>query len=468
MTGVTGRGWLPDLLYRNERFESGVAMFADEAGLISRFSSSPEDLRKAQRLPGKALLPGLVNAHSHAFQRSIRGRTEHRTGRGRDTFWTWREAMYQAANRLSPDDVYVVACTAFLEMALAGITTIGEFHYLHHTPDGTSYDDPNLLAKQVLRAAERIGLRIALLRTVYARAGWNQSPHPAQRRFLTPRIDRFIADTEELRGYISRFFAPGRAWAGVAPHSVRAIPLDYLLSVTEYARANGMPVHMHVAEQPAEIEACLAEHHLRPVELLHKHGIPDSRFTAVHAVHVTEGEATMLGSSRSHVCACPTTERNLGDGGVPADRLQDAGAGICFGSDSNVQIDLLEDARELEYHLRMQKLERAVLAGDCEPGSLACRLLANATAIGAESLGANGGRLDVGCAADFFTVDLNDLSVAGADEGSLLSHIVFSSGRSAIRDTFVAGEAVIEDGHHRMEAEVIEQFRAVQRKLWGS
>jgi formimidoylglutamate deiminase len=448
-------------------------MFADNTGSISGFSSSPEDCKKARRMRGKALLPGLVNAHSHSFQRSIRGRTEHRTGPARDTFWTWREAMYEAANRLTPDDIYAVARMAFLEMALAGISTVGEFHYLHHAPDGTPYDDPNLLAKQVLRAAETTGLRIALLRAAYARAAWNQNPNPAQRRFLTPEIDRFTADTEELHEYIGRSFGSGRAWAGIAPHSVRAVPLDYLVGVTWYARANGMPLHMHVSEQPAEIEGCLAEHRLRPVELLDKHGILDSRFTAVHAIHLAEGEAVLLGSARSHVCACPTTERNLGDGAVPADRLQDAGARICFGSDSNVQIDLLEDARGLEYHLRMQKLERAVLARDCESGGLAAWLFANATAVGADSLGANAlganlGRLDVGCAADFFTVDLNDPSLAGADEGSLLSHIVFSAGRSAIRDTFVAGAPILEDEHHAIEAKVIEEFRTVQRKLWAS
>jgi formimidoylglutamate deiminase len=376
--------------------------------------------------------------------------------------------MYQAANRLAPEDIHASAAMAFLEMVLAGITTVGEFHYLHHAPDGERYEDRNLLAKQVLRAAGNVGLRIALLRTAYARAGWNRDPHPAQRRFLTPEVDRFIDDTEELRAYISSSIAPGRAWAGVAPHSVRALPIDDLRAVTEYARANGMPVHMHVAEQPAEIEACLAEHHLRPVELLHKHGILDDRFTAVHAIHVTGGEMAMLGDPRSRVCACPTTERNLGDGPIPADRLRGAGVKICFGSDSNVQIDLLEDTRELEYHLRMQKLERAVLTDDSKPGSLARWLFANATIVGAQSLGANGGILEVGRPADFFTVDLNDPSIAGADADSLLSHIVFSAGRSAIRDTFVAGEPVIEDGHHPIEADVIERFATVQRKLWAS
>lgn len=468
MTAATERGWLPDLLYRGGKFESGTAMFADETGRITRFSDSADDRKRAHRLHGKALLPGLVNAHSHAFQRSIRGRTEHRTGSGRDTFWTWREAMYRAANRLSPDDIYAVARMAFLEMLLSGITTVGEFHYLHNAPDGARYEDPNLLAKQVLRAAEETGLRIALLRTAYARAGWQQDPHIGQRRFLTPAPEQYMADTEELRIHISRTCGPGRAWAGVAPHSVRAVPLDYLLAITEYAREKEMPVHMHVAEQPGEVAACLKEHGLRPVELLQRHGILDHRFTAVHAIHLSEEEAAMLGGAQARVCACPTTERNLGDGAVPADRLQRAGVGVCFGSDSNVQIDLLEDARELEYHLRMRDLQRAVLTDDCEPESLARRLFTNASATGAASLGASGGILEVGRPADFFAVDLNDPSVAGADEGSLPANVVFGAGRSAIRGTFVGGEALVENGHHALGADIVEQFAGAQRRLWGT
>jgi formimidoylglutamate deiminase len=461
-------GWLPDLLYRDGKFESGIAMFADETGFITRFSQNPEELAKAQKMSGKAILPGLVNAHSHAFQRALRGRTEHRSGAGRDNFWTWREAMYHAANRLSPEDIYAVARMAFLEMLLSGITTVGEFHYLHHAPDGTRYEDRNLLAKQVLRAAEETGVRIALLRTAYARAGWREDPHPGQRRFITPEPEQFIADTEDLRAYVRHACAPGHSRVGVAPHSIRAVPLYYLIRVAEYARANKMPVHMHVAEQPAEVEACLGEHRLRPLDLLHQYGILDQRFTAVHGIHINDREVARLAAAGGRVCACPTTERNLGDGAVPADRLQREGVPICFGSDSNMQIDLLEDARELEYHLRMSKLERAVLTDDCEPGSLAERLFAGATAIGTQSLGTNVGALEIGRPADFFTVDLHDPYLAGADQGSLLSHILFCAGRGVIRDTFVAGHALVRNGQHVAASKIIERFAAVQRQLWAT
>jgi formimidoylglutamate deiminase len=262
-------------------------MFADSTGRVTRFSRDSADLARAERLRNRAILPGLVNVHSHAFQRVIRGRTEHRSGAERDTFWTWREAMYHAANLLSPEAVYHSARMAYLEMLLSGITTVGEFHYLHRAPGGIPYQDRNLLAWQVLRAAEETGLRICLLRTAYVRAGWRKPEDPGQVRFLTPRFEDFIGDTEAVRGALPRISRPGRAWVGVAPHSIRAVPLDYLCNLASYAQSNQLPLHMHVAEQPAEVEACLGEYGMRPVELLQQHGILDSRFTGIHAIHIT-------------------------------------------------------------------------------------------------------------------------------------------------------------------------------------
>ena len=460
---ATETGWLPDLIYTGGAFESGLAMFADASGRITRFSRAPADALKAQRLPNRALLPGLVNVHSHAFQRVIRGRAEYPSGAGRDTFWTWRQSMYHAANLMSPEAMFHAARMAYLEMLLSGITTVGEFHYVHHSPAGAPYEDRNLLAGQVLRAASDTGLRIALLRTAYVRAGWNKPVDPGQARFLTPCAEDFIADTEALRAVL-----PPGASLGVAPHSVRAVPLDYLRELVYYARANRLPVHMHVAEQPAEVEACLAEYGLRPVDLLHQNGILDSRFTAIHAIHITAEEAKYLGDAQARVCACPTSERNLGDGAVPADRLFEAGAGICFGSDSNVQIDILEDARLLEYHLRMNKLERVVLGEGTSKDALAKRLFAGATETGAASLAVPSGSLEVGRPADFFTVDLDDPSLAGAESGALLNHIVFSLERTAVRDVAVSGQFVVRDGRHPLAREITREFIAVQRKLWGA
>lgn len=468
MSEATEKGWLPDFLYRDGKFETGVAVIADANGRIKRFSRSQDALARVRRLPNRALLPGLVNGHSHSFQRVIRARTEYRTVAARDTFWTWRESMYHAALRLSPEDIYVAARMAFLEMALSGITAVGEFHYLHHAADGTPYGDRNLLGKQILRAADEVGIRLALLRTAYVRAGWKKELEPGQARFITPKPRDFIDDTDALDAFIQRQSVAGRAWVGVAPHSIRAVPLDYLLEVVDYARARSFPVHMHVAEQPAEVEACLAEYGGRPVAILDDHGILSSRFTAVHAIHLDEDEISGLARHRTTVCACPTTERNLGDGIVPAEALLAAGIQISLGSDSNVQIDILEDARQLEYNLRLSKRERAILAPAAERESLARCLFQVATETGAISIGAAGGSLEVGRPADFFTVDLNDVSIAGADRESLLSHIVFALERTAIREVFVDGEPVIDNGHHAKQAQIVQDFADLQRRLWST
>lgn len=460
------RSWTADYIYRGGKFESGVAMFAGSDGRITRFSKTRQDLTNARRLANRAILPGLVNCHSHSFQRAIRGRTEHRTSAGRDTFWTWRQAMYHAANLLSPEDIYHVARMAFLEMLVSGITTAGEFHYLHNAPDGTRYADANFLALEVLRAAADTGLRIALLRTAYARAGWNKPPDPLQARFITSDPQTFISDTEALRAELGKISRPAFAWIGVAPHSVRAVPLDYLLEIVSYARANGLQLHMHASEQPGEIEQCMQEYGQRPVELLHNRGVLDNSFTGIHAIHITEEEAKYLGSAKAYVCACPTTERNLGDGAVPADKLSQAGVEICFGSDSNIQIDLLEDARQLEYHLRMERLERAVLAQAGAEEALATKLFESATEVGARSLGAPGGCLEIGRPADFFTVDLDNPSIAGAGEESLLTNIVFCADRTAVRDVFIAGEQIVENGAHKLQDAVVREFAALQRRLW--
>lgn len=469
---TTARAWLPDYIYRAGRFDSGIALLADAAGRIAGFSSAPEDLESAVRLPNRALLPGLVNVHSHSFQRAIRGRTEHRTGAGRDSFWTWREAMYHAANALSPEDIYHCARMAFMEMLASGITAVGEFHYLHHAPGGEWYDDPNLLADHVVRAARETGIRIALLKVAYARAGWRKPPDPGQARFITSNAADFIAHSDALRESVSRLAEPDEAWVGIAPHSVRAVPMPYLIEVVEYARTRGMKVHMHVSEQPAEIEACEAEHGIRPIELLHRTEVLGPDFTGVHAIHIDSHEIGYLAAAGARIGACPTTERNLGDGIGPGEEWTAAGVPTCFGSDSNIQIDLLEDAREFEYHLRLKRLERAVLAAaprnndGVDPDSLARQLLASATEVGAASIGAPGGALAPGRPADFFTVDLDDPSIAGADRASLLSHILFGAQRTAIRDVFVGGRQVIRDGRHPLQEGIVRRFIEVQNRLW--
>ncbi|HEV2708200.1 MAG TPA: formimidoylglutamate deiminase [Pyrinomonadaceae bacterium] len=489
----SGTAFVPDLLYTGERFLQDAALVCDAAGAI--LSITPVAELKASNYPGRvvslkgrALLPGLVNAHSHAFQRVIRGRTEYRSARHKsDSFWTWREMMYAAAARLTPEDLYDASRMAFAEMALCGITTVGEFHYLHRTPAGDPYDDPNLLARQVVRAARDTGLRIALLRVAYARSGFRLPPNERQRRFIETDPDEYLRNLADLRAALAHDDAPDAhrtAWVGLAPHSIRAVPLNYLHEIIAYADAEALPVHMHLAEQPAELEACRAEHRRTPVELLFAEGLVGAQFTAVHAVHITPEEARSLGEFAAVVCACPTTERNLGDGIVPADLLFREGVRISLGTDSQTQIDLLEDARELEYHLRLRKLERAVLSprrdsvlvafpsGATEeresPSLLAAELFECATVHGTRSTAAPGsGLLAPGSPADFFTVDLNDPSIAGASAEDLLAVVVFSATRTAVRDVCVGGRFIVADGRHAAQHEIVERFAALQRRLWS-
>ena len=443
-------------------------MLCDHGGRITRLTREVAGADHLVRLENRAILPGLVNAHSHAFQRVIRGRTERRTSE-HDSFWTWRELMYSAAMRLGPDEIYDASRMAFLEMALGGITSVGEFHYIHRAPDGSSYSDPNLMAKAVIRAARDVGVRISLLRVAYARSGYRTEPNDRQIRFYETSAEDYLRNFQSLKTELTSTERE-TAWVGIAPHSVRAVPLEYLREIARHAESEqNTPVHMHVAEQPAEITASVEEHKRTPIELLDSEGLLTSNFTGVHAIHITPEESHMLARARATICACPTTERNLGDGIVPAELLFEAGVPIALGTDSHTQIDLLEDARELEYHLRLQKLERAVLApvGDYSLSALARRLFDCATVNGARSINGPSGRLEPSFPADFFTVDLNDPSIAGATQDDLLSCIVFGLARSAVREVFVGGKQIVSDGQHKAQPETVEKFAALQRSLWG-
>lgn len=460
--------YLPDLIYTGDRFEPDVALVCSENGRIAELTSASELSGNIVRLNRRAILPGMVNAHSHAFQRVIRGRTEYRSAAEQDNFWSWREMMYSAATRLFPEDIYDASRMAFLEMVLGGITAVGEFHYLHHAVDGKEYDDPNLIAKEVIRAARDVGLRIALLRVAYSRSGYRLEPNEQQKRFIDPLPDTYLRALDRLLADV-KSAGDECVLVGTAPHSIRAVPLEYLQEVAAFARNRNLVVHMHVSEQPGENVASLEEHSRTPIELLDSVGALDQRFTAVHAVHIAEPEALLLAQSRATVCACPTTERNLGDGIVPALMLFNAGVHIALGTDSHVQIDLLEDARELEYHLRLQRLERNVLAdiGD-EPSALAARLFDGATRVGARSLGmSKGGELVPGAVADFFTVDLDDPTIAGAAKDNLLSSIVFSASRATIREVFVSGKQIVSAGFHAHQSDIVERFTSLQRRLWS-
>jgi formimidoylglutamate deiminase len=445
--------FLPDLLLSGGRVLEGAALVV-RGGAVESVGAPPEGAAIV-RLAGRAIAPGLVSAHSHAFQRAIRGRTEHRT-QGRDDFWSWREAMYAAAQRLDPEDLYAVSRFCFAEMAASGITAVGEFHYLHRDPAGQPYADPNELDLAVARAARDTGLRLVLLRVAYARAGFGAPENPRQKRFIEGSPDEYLRNLDAL----ARALAPDPlASVGAAPHSVRACPAHWLEPIAREAARRGWPLHLHVSEQPGEVAQCRAEHGVSPPLLLEKLGALTAATTAVHAVHLDSGDIAALGRARATVCACPTTERNLGDGVVRADLLLAAGARLSLGTDSNVQLSLLEDARELEYHLRLLELRRAVL--DTGEG-LGAPLYGIASEGGMRSLGLPGGALRPGEPADFLVADLDDPSIAGASADDFAALAVFSMERTAIRAVHVAGQPISLDTRAALPA-----FRAALRRLWS-
>lgn len=452
-----------DLIYLDGKFVSNAGLLVDESGRIVRVARDADDTTTIVNLPGKAIVPGFVNTHSHSFQRLIRGKSESRAVSGKD-FWSWRGTMYHAASSLEPKDVYDVARMAFLEMLLAGTTTVGEFHYLHTDKNGAPYEDPNLLCKQVIAAAQSVGIRIVLLRTAYMRSGYQLPPDPGQGRFFEstqPFLDnmsRLISEYAESQGEV-RF--------GIAPHSIRAVPLHNLKEIAAWSRDRDLPLHMHVAEQIAENTACIEEYGATPVALLAREQLLGPDFTAVHAIHISADEIQMLAQARSALCSCPTTERNLGDGILRADDVMRAGIPVALGSDSQAQIDPMEDARQLDYHLRLHHQERAIL-DQIDGQSLASRLFESATLRGANSLAVPAGRLNADSFADFFTVDLNDISIAGNSADSLLPMLVFSLGRSAIRDVVMNGRFVVRDQQHPLHDEIVSTYARLHDRVWKS
>lgn len=452
----------PDLLFAKGHFQAGAGILVNPHGRIERVTNASQPVQDVETIPlrGKAVLPAFANVHSHAFQRLIRGRTESQRSGGRN-FWTWRGAMYHAAATLTPEQMYHVARMTFLEMALAGTTTVGEFHYVHRRPDGGSYPDPNEMAHQIIAAARSVGIRIALLRSAYQRAGFQLPPDPGQTRFLES-TEEFLQNADAL---VARYHSE-ESWVGVAPHSVRAVPISEIEQISAWARERKLLLHMHVSEQVAEVDACAREYGTTPVRLLDQHRLLGSDFTAVHAVHIDPEELGLLAKSRATICSCPTTERNLGDGIFPAQQVFQHGIPVAFGSDSQTQIEPWEDARELDYHLRLQQQQRSLLDG-IEGEEMSARLFRCATANGAASLKCDAGDLAPGKLADFFTIDLNDPSVAGADEENLLAAMIFGMSRSAIADVAVGGKLIVRDRRHAAQQEILNQYQEVAREVWN-
>jgi formiminoglutamate deiminase len=367
-----------------------------------QFPRAPgETAAETDTIPGLTL-PGLANCHSHAFHRSLRGHTQ--TERG--SFWTWREQMYAVAADLTPDSYFELARDTYAEMRATGITAVGEFHYLHHQPDGTPYDDPNEMGKALLAAADEAGIRIRLLDTCYLASGFGRAPEGVQVRYSDGHAEKWA----------ERVAALDDPRVGMAIHSVRAVPRAQIPIVVEAAQ--GKPLHVHLSEQVAENEACQYATGMTPTELLAEAGALGPLTTAVHATHLTEGDIRLLGRSRTNVCFCPTTERDLADGIGPARRLRNSGATLTLGSDSHAVIDLFEEMRAVEMHERLATHKRGHWS--------ARELLAAATYDGHRSLGFDdAGRIAEGQRADLVTVDLDTIRTRGT--GASPETLVFAA-----------------------------------------
>ncbi len=389
-------------------------------------------------LPGRLLAAGFQNVHSHAFQRDLRGTVERVSRVAPDEdFWTWREAMYAAVAALDADAMEDVASRVFAQMRASGYTTVGEFHYVHHRRDGSWHDEPNALAEAVCRAAESVGLRIVLLLAAYARGGAGVPASGGQLRFSDPTLEAYLGRVDALRRW-----AADRPLVsvGVAPHSVRAVPRDWLEGIGAYAGEHDLVLHVHADEQPREIAESLAEHGLRPIELISACGALTDRTTVIHATHVDASEIDLLAEAGATVGVCPSTEGNLGDGYVPVRSFHDAGIPLAVGSDSNTRIDPFEELRELELVARRTAGRRNVLvAGDADGPTAA--LLAAGQVAGARALGLDPRRLEAGAPADVISIDLGNAEIAGVADRDLAAAIVFAGSAALVRESWIGGRA---------------------------
>ncbi|MGR6970841.1 formimidoylglutamate deiminase [Streptomyces cynarae] len=431
---VTRTYWL-EHAWLDPAVEPGVALEVADGRITAVRTGVDAPPPGAEVLRGLTL-PGLANAHSHAFHRALRGTVQIGSG----TFWTWREVMYSFADRLTPDTYHALARAVYAEMALAGVTAVGEFHYVHHAPGGTPYADPNAMGEALIAAAAEAGIRITLLDTAYLSAGFGQPPNTHQLRFSDGTAEAWAERCSVLK-------ERDHARIGAAIHSVRAVPAEQLATVARWAQERRAPLHVHLSEQTAENDACQEAHGRTPTRLLADHGVLGPRTTGVHNTHLTDEDIRLIGSTGTGTCMCPTTERDLADGIGPAPALQAAGSRLSLGSDSHAVIDLFEEARAMELNERLRTRTRGHWT--------AAALLRAASADGHAALGWDGaGALEPGVLADFTTIALDSVRTAGPLPRLGAETAVFAATAADVRHTVVGGRHVVRDGVHLLVPDV--------------
>ena len=408
-------------------------------GLISAIKTDVASDASDSRVTG-VMMPGFVNAHSHAFHRALRGRTHSGLG----DFWAWRTLMYQVANRLTPENYLALATAVFSEMALAGITHVGEFHYVHHQQNGKQYNDPNEMGKAIIEAAKRAGIRITLLDVAYLHGGLNgEALRDEQKRYTDISIENWLARVDALGN------GNAEHTIGLAPHSVRAVNEIELAKIAEHRQDR--VVHIHVSEQTAENDACRKATGRTPTQVLNDAGLLGSFATAVHATHLTAEDVSYLGKSKTTACFCPTTERDLADGIGPSEQLTSAGSPLALGTDSHAVIDMFEEARAVEMHQRLVTNKRGVHQSS--------ELLNAATINGAHCLGQKNYGLVVGARADFIAVSTESVRLASFDAKNGAAHLVHSATSADVRDVWVNGEQIVADREHRKVVNIAQALR---------
>ncbi|WP_309083487.1 formimidoylglutamate deiminase [Chelativorans sp.] len=441
-----------------EGWQNDVVVTIDESGRIASVAPSA---RPSGAIQVPVLLPALANLHSHTFQRAMAGLAERRSQAGRDSFWTWREVMYRFLDLLSPEDVETIAAFAFMEMQEAGFSAVAEFHYLHHQPGGTPYDDQAELSSRITAAAGKTGIGLTLLPVLYRYGG-------ADRRALRGGQLRFGNEVSGFERLVARAEAhmaglPADAVLGTAAHSIRAAGMDDIHAALAIKQSG--PFHMHIAEQEPEVQEVLAAYGSRPVEYLLGEVTVDRRWCLIHATHMNALETERLAHSGAVAGLCPVTEANLGDGFFNGPAFRQAGGTIGIGSDSNIRISVAEELRQLEYSQRLHHRARALMAE--EGGSCGRALYEAALAGGAQALGRENGALQAGRWADLVAID--PAAFAGAGEGdAILDGWIFAGGNDAVTDLWSAGRHMVREGRHVAREAIAARYRAVVARLAGA
>jgi formimidoylglutamate deiminase len=449
------KAWLPDGWRHN------VVIAVEASGDIVEIT--PDQESSTANFVDGAAIPGMPNVHSHAFQRAMAGLAEHGSSRSTasgDSFWSWRETMYEHAGRMSPDRLSAIAAQAYVDMLKSGYTSVCEFHYLHHDAAGQPYADPAAMSKALIEAAATSGIGLTLLPALYQNSDFGGAAPTLRQRQFVLETDSYLSMLRDLR---DATFGSRQIEIGVAFHSLRAVPASAMRSVLEEERDSKV-FHIHIAEQELEVQSALAVLRRRPIEWLLENARPDERWCLIHATHATPAEIAGVAAAQSVVGLCPSTEANLGDGIFPLQSWLAAGGAFAIGSDSQISISPTEELRWLEYQARLARQRRNVLAAgrECSSGVLLWR---SACEAGARASGRRVGALSVGCRADIVVLDLNAPILVGRDGEDIIDTFVFAGAAGAVRDVICGGRWVVRDGRHLTEGAVAAGYKRALRDI---